>query len=234
LAEKITVIVVDDVAELRESLVSCLTVVGYSVSAVGNGEEFLETVATCDFDVAVIDVGLPEVSGLELATYVRKNTDMGVILLTALDTDADRLAGYESGCDIYMTKPAHLPSLSIAIKNLSHRRHQASIGTVLPPVGLWVLDQYRWNLYPPDGESISLTSLEHRCLKLLIQNACEPVTRDDLVEDLYPRNDTYSNRALDTLIGRLRAKVAGYYGSPLPVKTLYGTGYCFNEHALLR
>lgn len=233
-SEASRVIVVEDDADLRESLVEGLELFGFDVTGVGSGREFYCKLADDGpFAVAVLDVGLPDQSGLVLAEYCRANTAMGVIILTANDSEEDSCRGYDAGCDLYLTKPFPSRVLASAITRLVERLSAvqetgAEAGNNSRPSG-WTLDRTAWKLITPGDEIIALTSREMQVLTALLETPGEPVTRDHLQRLLYPRCDEYTGRALDALIRRLRAKAEQTGGEPIPIKTVHAVGYCLSE-----
>ncbi len=89
-----------------------------------------------NFDVAVVDVNLPDQSGFTLTDYLRRNTDLGIIIVTARDGMEDRVRGYSAGADLYLVKPVDMPELAVAIVNLAHRRRERTAPVVAPPLAL--------------------------------------------------------------------------------------------------
>lgn len=230
------IILVEDDADLRESIIEGLTLSGFQVIGVGSGREFYRAMDAAEpFAVAVIDIGLPDQSGLVLAEYCRANTGLGIIILTARDSDEDRFNGYEAGCDLYLTKPFPNRVLASAITRLVERlplsRMQDADGSAHKdsPSARWTLERTSWTLLSPDGEVITMTSKEMQFLSLLLETPGEAVARELLLQKLYPRTDEYTGRALDALVRRLRAKSSQSGGEPIPLKTVHGVGYCLSE-----
>jgi len=117
----INVVLVEDDEDLRDSVVEWLELAGMQVSAVGSAAEFYQVLPKRDFQVAVIDVGLPDQSGHVLAQYLRANTGTAVIMLTARSTIDDKIKGYDSGADLYLVKPVDCRELSAAIVSIAQR-----------------------------------------------------------------------------------------------------------------
>lgn len=232
----VKIIMVEDDHVLRESLIEYLNLVGYQVVGVGSGREFYRALDGDPFDIAIIDVGLPDQSGLVLADYLHANTTTGIIILTARDSEDDQVSGYEAGADLYLTKPVSTRVLASAIAKLAQRvsplpaaveRGDAFTG--------WILDQTTWTLLTPHNNAIELTSLELEFLKLLFKSSGSAVNRERLIQQLYPnRADDFSSRALDALVRRLREKISSSPGKSNPVKSSYGVGFCFTEPLSLR
>ncbi len=237
--EPARVLIVEDDDDLRESIREFLSISGYGVTAVANGKGFYHALDNGEYNVALIDIGLPDQSGLVLAQYLRANTQTGIIILTARDTDQDQIDGYQSGADLYLTKPVASKVLASAIVRLLERLPNASPqGQVLQRQDLnvnWLLNRQSWTLLL-DGENlpIQLTSLEFRFLELLAISHGTQVTREHLVEQLYQQTDDYSGRALDAMVRRLRAKISKRSDQPTPIKSIYGVGYCFTGNISIR
>ncbi len=236
--EATRVIIVEDDDDLRESIGAFLRLSGYHVTAVGNGRAFYRALDEGEFNVAVIDIGLPDQSGLVLAQYLRANTTTGIIILTARDTEQDQLDGYTSGADLYLTKPVASKVLASAIARLAERVSGNPAVTAaavsLSVLTAWTLCRDNWVLLGPDSQSIPLTSLEFRFLELLATSPDQKATRDLLVSRLYQQADEYDSRALDALVRRLRNKLSRLSPPANPIKSLYGVGYCFSESLALK
>jgi len=227
--ESVRVIIVEDDRELRESLVDYLNLNGFAARGVGSGLEFYRALTNASYAVAVIDVGLPDQSGFVLSEYVRKNTAMGVVILTAWDTINDKLQGYGSGADLYLVKPVDCRELSSAIRNLAARLdgHAPSSVPASAP-GEWRLVRQAWNLVTPDGLSIQLTAREMKFLTCLAEIPDKPVSRGALLAILGYTDDEYANRAMDSLVRRLRRKIEVLSCQTSPIKTVYSIGYSFS------
>lgn len=224
------VLFVEDDRDLRDSLAEYLTLAGHRVVGVDSALAYYRALGAGAFDVAVIDLGLPDASGYELAEHTRRHTDLAVVILTARDGLGDRVQGYEAGADLYLVKPVDGRELAAALASLVTRRSQRSERTTTLS---WCLDRARWALAAPGGARVDLTSLELRFLELLAAGQGRPVERETLLLALYPRQDEYVSRALDALVKRLRAKVALAAGGPAPIRTAHAVGYCFSEPVII-
>lgn len=230
-ADPIRIIIVEDDHILRESLIEYLTLVGYQITGAGSGREFYRALDASSYNIAIIDIGLPDQSGLVLAEYSRANTTMGVIILTAVDGEDDQHKGYEAGADLYLTKPVSTRVLASAIAKLANRLTAPKDSVRQEKENLdWILDQTAWKLIAPQNIPIALTSLELEFLKLLAKYSGSAVSRNLLIQQLYPnRSDDYSSRAIDALVRRLREKISSLYNGSNPIKSAYGIGFCFAE-----
>ncbi|NVN90481.1 MAG: response regulator transcription factor [Desulfuromonadales bacterium] len=227
--EDIKVLVVEDDQDLRESVVEYLNLAGLTASGVGSAAECYHTLNSGDWCVAVVDIGLPDQSGYVLVEYIRANTAMRVIILTARDAIDDRVKGYDSGADIYLVKPVDCRELTAAIISLAQRQ----LAKTDPPPTLhqpesWSLVRSDWALFAPGGINIALTAKELQFLQLLTTSPGKPVDRDTLLSKLYLRHDEYTSRSLDSLVRRLRAKIMTATGYTAPIKTAHAVGYCFS------
>lgn len=227
---RIRVIVVEDNRDLRESTVECLTLAGHDACGVGSCLEFYRALAAdSSYAIAVVDVGLPDQCGYVLAEYIRNNTTMGIIMLTARAAIEDRVKGYGSGADLYMVKPVDCRELAAAISSLAVRLgNRAPEKGQTPAPEFWHLDKQSWRLVPPAGPAISLTAREMQFMESLAENGGKPVRRDALLAALSYRDDEYANRALDSLVRRLRRKIEESSSLPSPIKTIHAVGYCFS------
>lgn len=229
------VLIVEDDQDLRESIIEYLAVAGFDATGVRNAAEFYQAVAQGGWSVVVIDIGLPDQSGFVLVEYVRSNTDMKVIILTARDALDDRIRGYDAGADLYLVKPVDCRELAAAITSQAQRYRRRSLQqasnlfTAPPPlIDVWSLAQSSWTFVAPDGTQMQLTGKELQFLELLAAGQGKVVSRDTLLLKLYQRHDEYTSRSLDSLVRRLRVKVMSASGVPVPVKTVHAVGYCFS------
>jgi DNA-binding response OmpR family regulator len=223
----IRVVIVEDDEDLRKSLLVLLSLHGFSVAGCGSCREFYRELDRQEYDIALLDIGLPDQSGTVLSEYLRDNTTMGIIMLTARDSQADSLVGYEAGADVYLTKPADGRLLVSAITNLAKRIKPRSVKESPAEQKSWVLDQLRMALLTPSDEKIALTGKEFSFLLQLAQANGVPVSRADIMLSLYNHTDEYSGKALDALIYRLRSKVTASATLRLPVTSIHSVGYSF-------
>ncbi len=224
------ILLVEDNKALRDSVAEYLTIVGYDVTAVESGLAFYHALAEQTFDVAVIDLGLPDINGLQLVEYIRNNTKMRCIILTARDLVDDRIAGYDCGADLYMVKPVDCRELASALTRMVQRvavQRDDTNGT-----GQWRLNRHNATLVTPSYAIIPLTAREMDFLLCLGAASEEAVPRTDILAALGYSNDEFSNRALESLIRRLRRKIEEVFGSS-PILTRHGVGYSFSVRLTL-
>jgi len=234
MSEKTRIILVEDDGDLRESLIEYLILAGYQVEGVGSGLEFYRNLALQSFDIAVVDLRLPDQDGVVLVEYARKNSEMGLIILTARDAVEDRVNGYEAGADIYLVKPVDGRELAAAISSLATRRRESSTGPGTTPPLCWQLDLGAWTLTAPTGACTALTGKELQFMEQLAECPGRPVERDTILLNLYASQDEAASRALESLVRRLRAKIAGTVDAASPIKTFHAVGYSFAAELLVK
>lgn len=230
------VIVVEDDSDFRESMVEYLGLSGLDVTGVESALEFYQSISTQSYEVVILDIGLPDQNGIVLAEYVRNNTDMRIVMLTAQSSLESKINAYKAGADIYLVKPVDFSELSASIYSMLGRLNLApSLRPALQKVEpvsdendeQWTLVRSNWTLCSPTEEEIKLTSKEFDLLERLARSANSVVIRHDLLSSLAYENNEYGNRSLDALVHRLRLKKIGLKFT-LPVKTIHGSGYCFS------
>lgn len=230
------VIVVEDDSDFRESMVEYLVLSGLDVTGVESALEFYQSISTRSYEVVILDIGLPDQNGIVLAEYVRNNTDMRIVMLTAQSSLESKINAYKAGADIYLVKPVDFSELSASIYSMLGRLNLTpSLRPALQKVEpvpdendeQWTLVRSNWTLCSPTEEEIKLTSKEFDLLERLARSANSVVIRHDLLSSLAYENNEYGNRSLDALVHRLRLKKIGLKFT-LPVKTIHGSGYCFS------
>ena len=233
----IKVVLIEDDHDLGAALSEYLELSGFQVHWVASGIEFYALAAeTSEFQVAIVDIGLPDQSGLVLAEYIRRNSQAGVIVLTANDSVERSAESYRLGADLFMAKPVDNDVLVAAIASMAERSRQRVLvspgGDTADSSRLssdWRFDERRRQLTTPDGEVISLTRQECRVCALLAAAPQQSVERAEALEVMYGRQDDSAQRALDTLFSRLRRKITNITEQPAPILTDYGIGHSFSE-----
>lgn len=235
MSNNIRVILVEDDQDLADSIQQFLTLSGFAVTTVGSGLEYYQAIAANVFDVAVIDIQLPDQSGLVLAEYTHNNTQLAIIIITASDTIEMRVKSYGKGSDLFLSKPVDCLELEAAIKNLVARRHELSRENVgkHSESKAWMLERNSRSLTSPKGASVTLTAKEFTLLEQFVGKQGSSISRDHLLSRLYPRNDQYTSKSLDTLVSRTRTKLATISSPPSPLLSVYGIGYSFGAHLQL-
>jgi len=217
-------LVVEDEPDLRRQLEAALTAQGYAVDASGDGKEALYLATEYPFDAAVVDLGLPGMSGLDIIRRLRADgSRLPVLILTARDRWQDKVQGLEAGGDDYLAKPFQMEELLARLKALLRRaagaaRDQLRCGPI-------ALDSAAQRVSVRDGE-VELTSFEYRLLEHLMRERPRVLSKDELAAHLYPHDEERDSNVIEVLIARLRRKLDPD-GSLQPLETLRGRGYRF-------
>ena len=217
-------LVVEDDKALRESLVEQLKQSGFNVDAAADGEEGLYCGREFAIDLAIVDLGLPKVSGMELIQKLRaEGKSYPILILTARDRWQDKVEGLQAGADDYVAKPFHFEELMARVRALLRR----SGGWAQPVLkcGPVALDT-RTQEVTVNDRKVELTSFEYRILEYLIHRAGEVISKTELTERLYAQDFDRDSNTIEVFIGRLRRKLDP--GDTIkPIETLRGRGYRF-------
>ena len=218
------VLLVEDEARLRETLVARLKREGYAVDAAADGEEGLYLGREFPVDIAIIDLGLPKISGMDLIRTLREEDKrFPILVLTARGSWQDKVAGLEAGADDYLVKPFQVEELLARLNALVRR--SAGWTQALLQSGKIQLDTAAQDL-KVDGKSTELTSYEYKVLEYLMMHAGEVISKTRLTEHIYDQDYDRDSNVIEVFIGRLRKKLDPGDGSK-PIETLRGRGYRF-------
>ncbi|MGO4670251.1 response regulator transcription factor [Bosea sp. 2RAB26] len=225
------ILIVEDETRLRKDLADFLGLCGFTASGVATAHELRQALADGHApDVIILDVGLPDGNGFELASQIRETHRCGIIMLTALGDSDDRIRGFESGADIYLVKHSTLREIEAAIRSLLRR--SASLSNPANGNGdQWVLDSTNWMLVAPNHRSLKLTATEFAFMSVLCSKGGDICQREDLMETLARPRSSFGNRHLDAIVSRLRRKIEERTSLPAPIKVVYGVGYTFTAAA---
>lgn len=215
----IKIVLVEDDEVLRKGLADYLRLSGMAVSDVASGLALYQRLSAERFDVAILDVNLPDASGFDLAKDLRAKDGMGIIILTARTTRDDRLRAYEDGADIFLSKPVDGRELALAVTNLAERVRQAATTETQN----WQLLSQPSRLVGPGERQIELTSRELLLIELLAEAEGEVVNRAQLEHILGFDDKETISRGLDAMTRRLRSK-ARLAGLELPVQVIRSVG----------
>jgi two-component system response regulator PhoP len=218
------ILLIEDEDALREQIQTELQRQQHMVDATGDGEEGLFFASEYPIDVAIVDIGLPGISGIEVIRRLRnEGNTLPILILTARDRWQDKVEGLEAGADDYLTKPFHNEELLARIKALV-RRASGSPGTALScgPVEIDLNAQkVRVN-----EQGIELTTFEYRLLEYLVRNHKKVISKETLNDYLYPHDEDRDSNVLEVIVGRVRRKLDPD-GELKPIETLRGRGYRF-------
>jgi two-component system, OmpR family, alkaline phosphatase synthesis response regulator PhoP len=220
------ILVVEDETPIAEAVGYALRGAGYEVDVVGDGNEALAATRERPFDLMVLDLMLPGLSGLDVCRAVRSESDLPIVMLTARDAELDRVLGLEIGADDYVTKPFSVAELMSRVRALLRRR-DLDRGQVLQRVGDLVIDVSRHSAKLED-RPLQLTRSEFRVVTLLASEPGRAFTRDELVEHLWEGDFDGDHRAIDVHMSNLRRKLEEDPRNPRRLQTVRGVGYRLN------
>ena len=221
------ILIVEDERKIARFLELELQHEGYEVETAGDGRTGLDKALTWKPDLLILDLMLPELSGIEVCRRLRHESDVPIIMLTAKDDVSDKVMGLDMGADDYMTKPFAIEELLARIR-VGLKKHRASampVSTALT-AGKLTLDPARYAV-SWDGTPIQLTKKEFDLLKYLMEHKGQAVTRDALLSDVWGYDYAGDTNVVDVYIRYLRHKI----DEPFGVKTIHtirAVGYMFN------
>ena len=237
-----SILVVDDHQEIRDLLGEYLGRQGFHISLADGGEAMRKLLADKQFDLIVLDLMMPGEDGLSLCQYVREINGPPVIMLTAMNEDADCVVGLELGADDYVTKPFSprvlLARIKTVLRRMSHsngsevksygsKPQHLSIGTELSQLKFdgWCLDVFQRQLLSDEGVLVSLSNAEFILLEVFLNNPRRVMSRDQLLVLTKGREAEPFDRSIDNQVSRVRKKLEVDPQQPTLIKTVWGGGY---------
>ena len=227
------ILVVDDHSEIRDLLKRFLEQHGLRVSCARDGKEMKRLLEEREFDLLVLDLMMPGEDGLTLCRELRVKSNLPIIMLTAMGEETDRIIGLEMGADDYLAKPFNPRELLARIKAVMRRTQaetQPAAETLTRDLRFdrWRLDVNRRELVDEDGVGLSLSTAEFDLLKVFLERPQRVLSRDQLLDLARGREAVAFDRAIDTLVSRLRRKLERDPKNPELIKTIWGGGYMFS------
>jgi two-component system response regulator PhoP len=218
------ILLVEDEAALRETLAARLKREGYAVDTAADGEDGLFLGREMPFDVGIIDLGLPKLTGIDLVRKLREEgKKFPILILTARSSWQDKVEGLKVGADDYLVKPFHVEELLARINALVRRA--AGWSRPILECGPLTLDTTAQTV-SVGGQPVDLTSYEYKVLEYLMLHAGELVSKTDLTEHIYQQDFDRDSNVLEVFIGRLRKKLDPE-NTLKPIETVRGRGYRF-------
>jgi two-component system, OmpR family, response regulator len=220
------ILIAEDDQVLADALLRSLRAAGYAVDQVGSGSEADAALASHEFDLLILDLGLPKLHGFEVLRNLRgRGTTTPVLILTAADSVEQRVKGLDLGADDYMAKPFSLQELEARVRALTRR----GLGTASNIIkhGPLRFDATGRVAYLND-QMIDLSARELSLLEVLLQRSGRLVSKDQLIERLCEWGEEVSNNAIEVYIHRLRKKIEQ---GPVRIATVRGLGYCLEKIA---
>jgi two-component system response regulator PhoP len=217
-------LLIEDDTTLRETLAAKLADGGFAVEQAADGREGLYYALEYPIDLAIVDLGLPEISGLDIIRNVREQgKTYPILILTARDRWEDKVDGLEAGADDYVVKPFHVEEVTARVNALLRRTGGWASSTMT--AGPVSLDMSRQELKVNDA-NIELTSYEYKIIEYLMVRAGQVISKTELTERLYDQDFERDSNVIEVFIGRLRKKMDPD-NTIKPIETLRGRGYRF-------
>ncbi len=229
-----TIALVDDDRNILTSVSMALEAEGFKVKTYNDGSEALRGISSSPVDLAILDIKMPRMDGMELLGHLRRASNLPIIFLTSKDDEVDEVLGLRMGADDYITKPFSQRLLIERIRSLLRREKVAREevepdGAEQPLVrGELTLDPAR-HLCTWRGEQVNLTVTEFLILKALAQRPGHVKNRDQLMDAAYGEHIYVDDRTIDSHIKRLRKKFKELDDDFVQIETLYGVGYRYRE-----
>jgi DNA-binding response OmpR family regulator len=221
------ILLVEDDFDLADSLSYYLKSENYNLFLSHNIKDALNIIETEKIDAAILDISLPDGSGLDLCKTIRSMSDLPIIFLTAMDEEGDIIKGFDLGADDYVTKPFKARELLSRIKSLLRRINKKS--TEIIRIGNIKIDPNQYKIYK-EKEELEITSLEFRLLLFLIEHKGQVLSREHILASLWDNFDKYVNdNTLTVYIKRLREKIEDDPLDPKVIKTIRGVGYIVGD-----
>jgi len=230
--QKPHILIVEDEDVTRFNLRNLFEAEGYRVSEAIDGDSMDSELKNNTINLVIMDINLPGKNGLLLARELTSNDDLALIFLTGRDSDIDKILGLEIGADDYLTKPFNPRELTIRARNILNRMsstktESSDSSDSIISFNQWSLNGNSRKMTSPDNKEISIPRGEYRALRLLIANAGQIVTRQQLIKEMTGRDLRTNDRTVDVTIRRLRKHFESVEDAPELINTIHGEGYRF-------
>jgi two-component system phosphate regulon response regulator PhoB len=231
------VLVVDDEEDIRRLVSFNLDEAGFQVETVGTGAEALRAAAELVPAVFVLDLMLPDVSGMEVCRRLRADpalADAAILMLTARGDEYDRVLGFEVGADDYVVKPFSVRELVMRVKGLAVRARERRLARAATDEGKRLrwrdleIDPVRHRVTIPDVGELTLRPLEYKLLAIFVEHPGRVFSRTDLLQEVWGVSPETNTRTVDTHIRRLRERLGAYADA---IETVHGFGYRLRDPA---
>ena len=232
-SQKLSVLLVEDEENLHDALKLNLELEGYEITSAYDGHEALKKIEEEYFDLIIMDVMLPGVDGISVTENIRlQNNEVPILILSAKNTSADRVAGLKKGADDYLTKPFNLEELLLRVQKLIEKnkkmQEKDSVGDTYT-FGKNTVDFSAQEIFTRRGERIQISKKEAMLLKLLIENKNEVVTREKILQSVWGYNVYPTTRTIDNFILNFRKYFEEDSRNPQYFHSVRGVGYKYTE-----
>jgi DNA-binding response OmpR family regulator len=218
------VLIVEDDEDFRETLQYALSSRTRLVTGVSSAKEFRERAAEDRYDLAIVDINLPDDSGFAVVRFLRETSTTRIIVLTGRDTITDRVEGYTHGAHIYMVKPTSQAELAAAVDSLLREKADGA-----GEASGWRFDKDDGYLHAPDGAKVTLSIRQMDFMKRLMRSPEKAIKRDELRRVIGIEETDESGRALDMFVTRLRREIEDQVKFKAPIETVPRQGFAFRR-----
>ena len=221
------ILVIDDELQIQRAIRTILTEKGFRVTTASRGEEGLILAATNEPDIVILDLGLPDVDGVEVCRRLREWTQCPIIILSVRDSERDKVAGLDQGADDYLTKPFGIEELLARVRvALRHSAARKGTPNKIVRAGPLMVD-LAWHIVKRDDEEIKLTGTEHKLLAYLASNHGRVLTHQSILTHVWGPADADHTEYLRVYMRQLRKKLESDPERPQYILTEPGIGYRF-------
>jgi two-component system catabolic regulation response regulator CreB len=226
------ILIVDDEPSIVDNIVFALETEGFSATSCATAGNALNTLEAASYDLIILDIGLPDMNGFELAKQIRSSSQVPIIFLTARSSEIDRVVGLELGADDYVTKPFSPRELSARVKAILRRsagNNSATVGSTALSSKLFEIDDEKMQI-TYHKVVLDLSRIEYRLLKLLMKSPGRVYSREQLMNHAWEHSGVSLERTVDTHIKTIRQKLKVINPDHDPIMTHRGTGYALREY----
>ena len=222
----VSILIVDDEKKICEFIKAFLDNEGYCTDVAYDGNSAIDKLNSKKYNLVILDRMIPDISGEEICTYIRKKSEVPIIMLTAKIEDEDKIDGFKLGCDDYICKPFNINELILRVKAILKRSRNFYDKEIIS-----YGDELEINTSTHEvkvrGEEVILTNTEYKILLTLINNPKKIYSREKLLESTIEGYYEKGDRAIDSHIKNLRQKIEVDSRNPRIIQTVYGVGYRF-------
>jgi two-component system, OmpR family, KDP operon response regulator KdpE len=227
MSKMLHILVIDDEPQIRRAMRTILTKKGFKVTTASDGEEGLSLAAANEPDIIILDLGLPDMDGVEVCARLREWTECPIIILSVRDNEGDKVAAFNKGADDYLTKPFGIEEMLARVSvALRHSASRQSVPRKLIKAGALTID-LAWHLVKRDDEEIKLTATEYNLLASLVANRGRVLTHQNILIEVWGPEGAEHTEYLRVYIGQLRKKLEVDPENPRYILTEPGIGYRF-------